>query len=270
MQPHSGRPTGAPAACGRARAVSRFPGCRKHDRARQASRQRTGGTAIRAPVRSQPYSRGWPVPASPPSDPARGGILSRQFRPVHKRNGRAVNLPHRDLSETRQIAGRACYLIRKVPGPFGCPACMATPATTARSGRATPSPGGERPWAGLSKTASALRPGWWRRGGRGGAAWPGGLARRSALRRHLDHRPVSSLPTGAVTEPGSAARRGAGQVHADFPPGSGGPRKQASDPRPRRLEGAQNSQIWMALVLIGIMPMSAHNGGNVRFARVED
>jgi hypothetical protein len=43
-------------------------------------------------------------------------------------------------------------------------------------------------------------------------------------------------------------------------PGSGGPIKQISDPRPRRLAGAQNVQIWTASLVIGIEPMPAQAG----------
>ena len=40
-------------------------------------------------------------------------------------------------------------------------------------------------------------------------------------------------------------------------------RDKASERCPYRLAGAQNSQIWIACVLIIIVPTSDHNGGSV-------
>jgi hypothetical protein len=37
---------------------------------------------------------------------------------------------------------------------------------------------------------------------------------------------------------------------------------QTSDTYPHRHAGAQNAQIWMAIIMIGIEPTSAHNGGS--------
>ena len=137
---------------------------------------------MRAPVRSQPYSRGWPVPSSPPSDPARRGLLSRRFRPVHKRNDRAVNLPQRDFPNHNKSPARLLP-DQEGAGPSGCSACMATPATTARSGRAAPSlGGGERPGLVLRRLPRPCRRAGAAAGGAGGhgrAGWLGSLARRS-------------------------------------------------------------------------------------------
>ena len=44
-------------------------------------------------------------------------------------------------------------------------------------------------------------------------------------------------------------------------------RDKASDRCPHRLAGAQNSQIWIARVLISIAPTSAQNGGSVSVFR---
>jgi hypothetical protein len=41
---------------------------------------------------------------------------------------------------------------------------------------------------------------------------------------------------------------------------------QTSDTYPHRHAGAQNAQIWMAIIMIGIEPTSAHKAGRARQA----
>jgi hypothetical protein len=119
-------------------------------------------------------------------------------------------------------------------------------------------------WAGPSKTASTLPPGrccrWRRR-----RAWPSWLARQfGAAEAYAVTLITDRYPPSGWRRNRTGIRRQAGRRAGSnrFPARVWRTQEagQRSPSPPAR--GTQNSQIWMALVLIGIMPMSAHNGGS--------